>query len=51
MNIKRSRYWNQLVDILDKNFPKGEVKERGRAICMIAEIEIMFEREEVSDKL
>ena len=44
----RSKYWPQLVDILDSEFPKGEVKERGRAICMLAKIEMLLREEEKS---
>lgn len=38
----RSPYWNTLVDILDKQFPKGECKERGRALVMLAYIDMML---------
>lgn len=40
--VKRSKYWNTMVDILDGQFPKGECKERGRALVMLAYIEMMF---------
>lgn len=39
---KRSQYWNTMVDILDGQFPKGECKERGRALVMISYIEMML---------
>jgi len=39
---KRSKYWKTMVDILDGEFPKGECKERGRALVMIAYIEMML---------
>lgn len=42
MNIKRSKYWNDLVNILDGQFPKGECLERGRAICMVSYIEMLL---------
>ena len=31
-----------MVDILEAQFPKGKCKERGRAICMLAYIEMML---------
>ena len=39
---KRSKYWNIMVDILDGQFPKGECKERGEALVMLAYIEMML---------
>lgn len=41
-NTTRSEYWDTMVDILDEQFPKGECKERGQAICMLAYIEMML---------
>jgi len=41
-NPKRSKYWETMVDILDGQFPKGECKERGRAIVMLSYIEMML---------
>ncbi len=38
----RSEYWQTMVDILEKQFPKGECKERGRALVMLAYIEMML---------
>ena len=38
----RSKYWNEMVDIIDKHFPKGQVKERGRALMVLAEIEMLL---------
>ena len=32
-----------MVDILDGEFPKGECKERGRALVMISYIEMMLQ--------
>jgi len=43
MTKKRSKYWNTMVDILDGEFPKGECKERGRALVMISYIEMMLQ--------
>ena len=31
-----------MVDILDGQFPKGECKERGRALVMLSYIELML---------
>ena len=31
-----------MVDILDGQFPKGKCKERGRALVVLAYIEMMF---------
>lgn len=42
MKNKRSKYWNTMVDILDGQFPKGETKERGKALVMLAYIEMML---------
>lgn len=39
---KRSKHWETMVDILDGQFPKGECKERGKAIVMLAFIEMML---------
>jgi len=41
--INRSKYWNTMVDILDGQFPKGECKERGRALVLITYIEMMLD--------
>jgi hypothetical protein len=38
----RSKKWNTMVDILDGQFPKGECKERGQAMVMLAYIEMML---------
>jgi len=39
---KKSKYWDTMVNILDKQFPKGESKERGEALVMLAYIEMML---------
>lgn len=39
---KRSKYWETMVNILENEFPKGECKERGRALVMISCIEMML---------
>jgi len=41
--MKRSAYWDTMVDILDGQFPKGQCKERGRALVMLAYIEMMLQ--------
>lgn len=38
----RSKHWNTMVDILDGQFPKKKCKERGRALVMLAYIEMML---------
>jgi len=38
-----------MVDILDKQFPKGECKERGRALVMLSYIEMMLQGVEFED--
>jgi len=39
---KHSKYWNTMVDILEKQFPKGKCKERGEAIVMLSFIEMLL---------
>jgi len=39
---KKSKYWDTMVNILDKQFPKEESKERGEALVMLAYIEMML---------
>lgn len=39
---KKSKHWDQMVAILDHCFPKGETKERGKAILMLSYIELML---------
>jgi len=43
----RSKYWDSMVDILDKNFPKKKCKERGAAMVMLSEIELLLRGKEV----
>jgi len=52
MNTKdmRSKYWETMVNILDGQFPKGECKERGRALVMLAYIEMMLQGWEFDDE-
>ena len=38
-----------MVDILDAQFPKGECKERGAAIVMLAYIEMMLQGTEFDE--
>lgn len=37
--MKHSKHWDAMVEILEAQFPKGECKERGNALVMLAEIE------------
>ena len=46
---QKTKYWNTMVDILDGQFPKGECKERGRAIVVLAYIEMMLQGWEFND--
>lgn len=39
----RSRYWNDLVNILDRQFPKGKCVERGRALIVLAYTELLMQ--------
>jgi hypothetical protein len=43
--MERSKYWDKMVDILEDAFPKGECKERGKAIVMLSYIEMMLLKE------
>ena len=43
---KRSRYWNDMVEVLEREFPKGKCKERGHALVLIAFCEMMMQRME-----
>lgn len=51
MKIKneRSKYWNDMCEILDNQFPKGKNKERGAALVMLAYIEMLLEGHEFKD--
>ena len=40
---KRRKYWDTMVDILNAQFPKGYCQERGRAIVMLAYLEMMLQ--------
>ena len=42
MENQRSRYWERMVALVDENFPKGESKERGKALVVLAFIEMML---------
>ncbi len=41
--MKRSKYWDIMVNILDGQFPKGKCKERGSALVMLSFIEMMLQ--------
>lgn len=43
---KHSKYWDKMVDILEENFPKGECRERGKALVMLSYIEMMLREDE-----
>ena len=40
---KRSKYWNTMVNIIDNCFPKGGCKERGKALVVLAYLEMMLQ--------
>ena len=46
----RSKYWDTMVDILDGQFPKGQCKERGRAIVMLAYMDMMLRGHKFDDE-
>ena len=49
---KKSKYWNELVDVLEKEFPKGRCKERGHALVLLAYAEMYLqEAEKEKEKL
>lgn len=39
-NNEHSKHWKTFVDILDGQFPKGKVKERGNALVFLAYIDM-----------
>ena len=41
-NLNRSKYWSVMCDILDGQFPKGKCQERGKALVMLAYIEMLL---------
>jgi len=49
IKVIKSKYWDTMVDILEGQFPKGECKERGRALVMLAYIEMMLNGVEFND--
>lgn len=48
--MERSKYWDTMVAILEKQFPKGKCKERGQALVMLAYIEMMLEGVEFDEE-
>ena len=47
--IKRSKFWPKIVELLEEYFPKGKCKERGQALVLMAEIEKMLQKD-IRDK-
>ena len=45
--IKRSKYWNELVEIWEQEFPKGECRERGGALVLLSYAEIALQKQKV----
>lgn len=49
---RRSKYWDKLVEILDREFPKRQSKERGRALVLLAYAEMaLLKMEEEKQEL
>jgi len=42
---KRSKYWNELVEVLEQEFPKGECKERGGALVLLSYAEMALQKQ------
>jgi hypothetical protein len=40
--MKRSKHWQTMVDIMDRQFPKGKCRERGAALVVLAYTEMML---------
>jgi hypothetical protein len=49
--MKKSQYYNEMVEILDQIFPKGKCKERGQALVMLAYIEMLLQGKKLQDLL
>jgi len=43
--MKRSKYWNELVEVLEQEFPKGECKERGGALVLLSYAEMALQKQ------
>ena len=41
--IKRSKWWPAMCDILENCFPKGKCKERGKALVMLSYVEMALQ--------
>ncbi len=46
INEKRSKYWLELCEILEREFPKGKCKERGHALVLLAYAEMALRKAE-----
>ena len=44
--MNHSKYWPRIIKLLDEQFPKGESKERGSALVLVAMIEILLRKDE-----
>jgi hypothetical protein len=40
---QRSKYWDTMVDILDGLYPKGESRDRGKALVFLSYVEMMLQ--------
>lgn len=43
----KSSIWNELVDLIDEHFPKGECTERGQALVFLAQVEMLVKKQEI----
>ena len=43
--IKRSKWWLELCEVLEQEFPKGECKERGGALVLLSYAEIVLQKQ------
>lgn len=49
IDMEHTHWWPTMVDILEHTFPKGACKERGRALVMLAYLEMMLKGVEFVD--
>jgi len=47
--MEKSKYWQTMMNILERQFPKGECQERANAISMVANIDMMLQGTEISN--
>ena len=42
---KKSKYWQELCEVLEREFPKKQCKERGQALVLLAYCEMALEKQ------